>query len=151
TPVGEEVRGKIEYKKDLTAIVAAHGVPYVAQASPSHWMDLMKKVQKALKIEGPTFINVIAPCPRGWRSEPDESIRLARLAVETYYWPLYEIENGVWKLNLKPRKKPVEEYLKPQKRFAHLFKPENKPMLEDLQRMVDERWEALLKKVGGQQ
>lgn len=151
TPVGKNVRGKPEFKKDITAIIAAHGIPYVAQASPSHWMDLMNKVQKALRIEGPTFLNVLAPCPRGWRNEPEESINLARLAVETYYWPLYEIEDGVWKVNLKPRKKPLEEYLKPQKRFAHLFKPDNKPLLDDLQRMVDKRWETLLKKVEGQQ
>jgi pyruvate ferredoxin oxidoreductase beta subunit len=143
TPVGEKIVGKPEYKKDITAIVAAHGIPYVAQASPSHWMDLMTKVKKALKVEGPTFINVAAPCPRGWRSEPEESIQLSRLAVETCYWPLYEIENGVWKINLKPKKKPIEEYLRLQKRFAHLLKPANKPIVEDLQRMVDERWETL--------
>ncbi len=151
TPVGKNVRGKPEFKKDITAIIAAHGIPYVAQASPSHWMDLMNKVQKALRIEGPTFLNVLAPCPRGWRNEPEESINLARLAVETYYWPLYEIEDGVWKVNLKPRKKPLEEYLRPQKRFAHLFKPDNKSLLDDLQRMVDKRWETLLKKVEGPQ
>jgi pyruvate ferredoxin oxidoreductase beta subunit len=150
TPVGEEVRGKTEYKKDLTAVVAAHGIPYVAQASPSHWMDLMKKVQKALRVKGPTFLNVCTPCPRGWRSAPEKSIQLSRLAVETCYWPLYEIENGVWKLNLKPKKKPLEEYLKPQKRFSHLLKPENKPILDDLQRFVDDRWETLLRKTSGQ-
>ncbi len=151
TPVGSKVRGKTEYKKDITAIVVAHGIPYVAQASPSHFMDLMNKVQKALRIDGPAFINVTAPCPRGWRNEPEDSVKLARLAVETCYWPLYEVENGVWKLNLKPRKRPLEEYLKLQKRFAHLFAPENKPLLDDLQRMVDERWEALLRKVENQQ
>jgi pyruvate ferredoxin oxidoreductase beta subunit len=150
TPVGEEVRGKTEYKKDLTAVVAAHGIPYVAQASPSHWMDLMKKVQKALRVKGPTFLNVCTPCPRGWRSAPEKSIQLSRLAVETCYWPLYEIENGVWTLNLKPKKKPLEEYLKPQKRFSHLLKPENKPILDDLQRFVDDRWETLLRKTSGQ-
>jgi pyruvate ferredoxin oxidoreductase beta subunit len=150
TPVGEEVRGKTEYKKDLTAVVAAHGIPYVAQASPSHWMDLMKKVQKALRVKGPTFLNVCTPCPRGWRSAPEKSIQLSRLAVETCYWPLYEIENGVWKLNFKPKNKPLEEYLKPQKRFSHLLKPENKPILDDLQRFVDDRWETLLRKTSGQ-
>jgi pyruvate ferredoxin oxidoreductase beta subunit len=146
TPVGEKIKGKIEYKKDLTAIVAAHGIPYVAQTSPSHWMDLMNKVQKSLKIDGPAFLNIIVPCPRGWRNEAAETINLSRLAVETHYWPLYEIDNGIWKINLKPRKKPIEEYLKPQKRFSHLFKPNNKHIMEEIQRMVDLRWETLLKK-----
>lgn len=146
TPIGENVKGKMEFKKDLTAIIAAHGIPYVAQASPSHWMDLMNKAKKALKMEGPAFLNVIAPCPRGWRSESDISIELSRLAVETLYWPLFEIENGVYKINLKPRKKPIEEYLKPQKRFAHLFKPENNWMIKELQRKIDEKWDNLLKK-----
>ncbi len=147
TPVGQIVRGKIEFKKDLTAIVAAHGVPYVAQASPSHWMDLMNKVQKALRIEGPTFLNIISPCPRGWRSSTNQSIMLARLAVETHYWPLYEIESGIWKINIKPKQKSIVEYLKPQKRFAHLFKSDNEHVIEELQRKVDERWKALLKRV----
>jgi pyruvate ferredoxin oxidoreductase beta subunit len=150
TPVGEKIRGKAEYKKDLTAIIAAHGVPYVAQASPSHWMDLMNKVQKALRVEGPSFLNILAPCPRGWRSEAEISIQLSRLAVETYYWPLFEIENGIWKINLKPGKKPIEEYLKPQRRFAHLFKPDNKWMIEELQRKIDEKWEKLLTKTENQ-
>ena len=70
-------------------------------------------------------------------------MRLSRLAVETCYWPLYEVENGVWKINLKPKKKPIEEYLAPQKRFAHLLKPQNKHIVEDLQRRVDERWDIL--------
>jgi len=150
TPVGDRVKGKTEYKKNLTAIVAAHGVPYVAQASPSHWMDLVNKVQKALRIEGPKFINVISPCPRGWRSESEDSVKLARLAVETYYWPLYEVENGVWRLTFKPRKKPIEEWIKPQRRLAHLLEPENRPILEELQRRVDLEWEALLKRCGQQ-
>lgn len=150
TPVGTKVFGKREFKKDLTAIVAAHGVPYVAQASPSHWMDMMTKVEKALKVDGPSFLNVISPCPRGWRSESNISIELSRLAVDTYYWPLFEIENGVWTINIKPRKKPIEEYLKPQKRFAHLFKPENKFIIEELQRQVDKKWENILKKTSCQ-
>lgn len=150
TPVGKNVKGKKEFKKDLTGIIAAHGIPYVAQASPSHWMDLMNKTKKALSIDGPAFLNVIAPCPRGWRSEANISIDLSRLAVDTLYWPLFEIENGVWKINLKPRKKPIEEYLKPQKRFAHLFKPENNWMIKKIQQQVDEKWDKLLKKIDNQ-
>ncbi len=150
TPVGEKIKGKSEYKKDLTDIIVAHGVPYVAQASPSHFMDLMNKVQKALRVEGPSFLNIFAPCPRGWRSEAEISIQLSRIAVETNYWPLFEIVNGTWKINLKPRQKPIEEYLKPQRRFSHLFKPGNKWMLEDIQHTVDKGWEKLLKKIDNQ-
>jgi len=147
SPVGQKVVGKAENKKDIIAIVLAHSVKYVAQAAPSHWMDLMTKVQKALKVDGPSFINVLSPCPRGWRNEPEDSIKLSRLAVETCYWPLYEVENGIWKLNFKPKKKPLEEYFRLQKRFTHLLLPENKPLFDEIQRMVDERWESLLKKV----
>src|SRR5271157_734570 len=102
-PSGDVIPGKLQDRKDLTRIIADHGVPYVAQASPSQWSDLIKKVQKALEIKGPKFINVISPCNRGWRSRTDDAILLSRLAVETCYWPLYEIENGVTKVTLKPK------------------------------------------------
>ncbi|NTU41894.1 MAG: pyruvate ferredoxin oxidoreductase, partial [Nitrospirales bacterium] len=101
-PVGSAVpAGKIQERKDLTKIMAAHGIPYVAQASPSNWTDLMKKVRKALSIKGPKFMNIIAPCNRGWRSRTDDAILLSRLAVETCYWPLFEIENGVTRVTVK--------------------------------------------------
>lgn len=145
-PAGSVIPGKTQERKDLTRIMAAHGIPYVAQASPSHWSDLMKKVRKALEIKGPKFMNIIAPCNRGWRSRTDDAILLSRLAVETCYWPLYEVENGVTRITVKPKeKKPLIDFLKPQGRFKHLFAPENEWLLKQAQEDVDKNWERLLK------
>ena len=145
-PAGSVIQGKTELKKNLTKIMAAHNIPYAAQASPSHWMDLMKKVRKALDIKGPKFMNIISSCNRGWRSKTDDAITMCRLAVDTCYWPLYEIENGVTKITFKPKeKKAIEEFLKPQGRFKHLFKPDNEWMLKKIQEDTDREWERLQK------
>ncbi|OGW42973.1 MAG: pyruvate ferredoxin oxidoreductase [Nitrospirae bacterium RBG_13_41_22] len=145
-PAGSVVPGKTEQRKDLTRIMAAHNIPYAAQASPSHWMDLMKKVKKALEIQGPKFMNIISPCNRGWRSRTDDSIMLSKLAVDTCYWPLYEVENGVTKITYRPKeKKPIVDFLKPQGRFKHLFKPENEGTIKKLQEDIDSEWERLQK------
>ncbi|MBI5787408.1 MAG: pyruvate ferredoxin oxidoreductase [Candidatus Schekmanbacteria bacterium] len=145
TPAGKVIAGKQQYRKDLTAIVAAHNIPYLAQASPSHWRDLMEKVRKALNTEGPAFLNVIAPCHRGWRCKIDEGIELARSAVETCFWPLYEIADGKLTINYKPRqRKPLQEWMEPQGRFNHLFKPENAAILERLKERVKLDWHLLL-------
>ena len=149
-PVGSSVKGKMQPRKNLTRIMAAHGIPYVAQASPSHWRDAMAKFRKAFDIQGPKFINVIAPCNRGWRSRTDDAILLSRLAVETCYWPLYEVEGGVTKITFEPKeKKPLEEFMKPQGRFKHLFAPENEWLLRLSQEEVDKEWERLRKEAGG--
>jgi pyruvate ferredoxin oxidoreductase beta subunit len=145
-PAGSIIPGKTEQRKDLTKIMAAHNIPYAAQASPSHWMDLLKKARKAFDIPGPKFMNIISPCNRGWRSRTDDSIALSRLAVETCYWPLYEVENGIVKITFKPKKKkPIVDFLKPQGRFKHLFKPENEWVLNKLQEDIDSEWERLQK------
>ncbi len=145
-PAGDVIPGKPQQRKDLTRIMAAHGIPYVAQASPANYMDLMKKVQKAFEIKGPKFMNIIAPCNRGWRSRTNDAITLAKLAVDTCYWPLFEIENGVTKVTVKPKeKKPLVDFLKPQGRFKHMFAPENENMLIQAQDHVDAQWERLLK------
>ncbi|MEW6418314.1 MAG: thiamine pyrophosphate-dependent enzyme [Nitrospirota bacterium] len=145
-PAGSVIPGKTEPRKNLTRIMAAHDIPYAAQASPSHWMDLMKKVRKALEIKGPKFMNILSPCNRGWRSRTDDSIMLSKLAVDTCYWPLYEVENGVTKITYRPKeKKPIVDFLKPQGRFKHLFKPENEWMIKKLQEDVDSEWERLQK------
>ncbi|MBI4688857.1 MAG: pyruvate ferredoxin oxidoreductase [Nitrospirae bacterium] len=145
-PAGSVIPGKTQQRKNLTKIMAAHDIPYAAQASPSHWMDLVKKVKKALDIKGPKFMNVLSPCNRGWRSRTDDAIMLSRLGVETCYWPLYEIEDGVTKVTFKPReKKPLADFLKPQGRFKHMFAPENEWMLKRAQEMVDKEWGSLLK------
>ncbi|MCD6415856.1 MAG: pyruvate ferredoxin oxidoreductase [Planctomycetes bacterium] len=144
-PAGKVEPGKRECKKDLTAIVIAHNIPYCAQASPHQPRDLMKKAQKATVTEGPCFINVLSPCPRGWRFPPDQTIQIAQLAADTCVWPLYEIENGKLTINYKPReKKPVTEWLKSQGRFKHLFQPKNQYLVEEIQQDVDARWRRLL-------
>ncbi len=149
TPAGRRDKGKLVHRKDLTGIIAAHNIPYVAQASPAQWNDLTRKVQRALEIEGSAFMNIIAPCPRGWRTDPSKTIEMARLATDTCYWPLYEVDHGEWKLNYTPReKKPVREWLKPQGRFRHLFEPENEHIIEQLQEEVDRQWEMLLQRTG---
>lgn len=148
-PAGSVIHGKPQQRKNLTKIMASHDIPYAAQASPSHWMDLMKKIRKAMEIKGPKFINILSPCNRGWRSRTDDAIMLSRLGVETCYWPLYEIEDGVTKVTFKPKeKKPLVDFLKPQGRFKHLFAPENENMLKQFQDAVDKEWASLLKASG---
>lgn len=147
-PVGSKSSGKHQRRKDLTRIIAAHGA-YSAQASPSNWKDLMTKVRKALATNGPAFLNVVAPCNRGWRTQLDDSIEMSRLAVDTCYWPLYEYEDHGKKLTInydpKDKKKPIVDFLKPQGRFKHLFAPGNEQKLVDYQKIVDEEWEFLQK------
>lgn len=145
-PAGKVHKGKKQFPKNLTEIIIAHNVPYAAQASVSHWKDLNRKVERALEVEGPSFINILAPCPPGWRFPGDLGIEVARLAVETCFWPLYEVDNGERKVNYKPReKKPLAEWTKMQGRFRHLHRKENAHLLEIAQKEVDRRWEELLK------
>ena len=137
--VGSVQQGKQQRRKDLTSIMAAHHIPYVAQASISNWRDLVNKAEKAFNTDGPAFIDVMAPCPRGWRIKSDETVEIARLAVETGFWPLFEIDHGVWKMTpVRGERKPLTEFLKPQGRFKHLFKPGNEQLLEQLQQECDE-------------
>ena len=145
--VGKVQQGKIQRRKDLTAIIAAHNVTYVAQASVSHWRDLTAKAEKAFAVEGPAFLNILSPCPRGWRTKPEDTIEIAKLAVQTCFWPLFEVEDGEWRLTTKvANKKPIEEFPKPQGRFKHLFKPENAELLHQVQVEVDRYWESLQKR-----
>jgi pyruvate ferredoxin oxidoreductase beta subunit len=147
--VGEAQPGKRQRRKDLTSIMAAHHIPYVAQASISHWKDLTNKAEKAFAVEGPAFLNIFAPCPRGWRSAYNKTVEIAKIAVDTGFWPLFEVEEGEWKLTKKVReRKPIEEFLKPQGRFKHLFKPENADLLAEIQRDVDEYWDYVAGRCG---
>jgi pyruvate ferredoxin oxidoreductase beta subunit len=154
SPAGTAVPGKLESKKPIAEIMLAHEMPYVATASPYYWRDLLVKVRKGLEVEGPAFLHVFAPCPRGWRSDPAKSIEYSKLAVESCVFPLWESVNGQCQLSvpskliaLAPQKKrPVTDYLQGQGRFRHLFTPQNKKLLEEIQRLTDERWQRLLKK-----
>jgi pyruvate ferredoxin oxidoreductase beta subunit len=146
SPAGTKSPGKLQWRKDLTKILAAHNIPYAAQASPTRWQDLYNKAKKAFETEGPAFLNVLCLCPTEWKYEESMGIELAKTAVDTCVWPLYEVENGRYKINYKPReKKPVLEWIKPQGRFRHLFKEENAWVLEEFQKRVDEEWEELNK------
>ena len=147
SPAGTVIPGKMQSRKDLTEIMEAHHLPYVAQtAAYMNFKDLYEKAEKAIYTEGATFLNVLAPCPRGWGYPTEDLMTINKLAVETCYWPLYEIENGKYKITYKPAKKlPIEEFLKPQKRFKHMFKPGNEWMIEEFQKEVDRRWEELLR------
>ena len=147
TPAGVKIPGKQNFQKNLTEIMVGHELPYVAQASIGYHRDLLKKVEKALSIDGPTFICVLSSCHRGWRIRPEDSLKYSKLAVDTGLWPLYEVENGNYKLSRKPKKKmPIEDWLKGQGRFAHLFKPENEDMIKSFQEHIDRKWERLLKR-----
>lgn len=147
SPAGSVIPGKMQSRKDLTEIMEAHHLPYVAQtAAYMNFKDLYEKAEKAIYTEGPTFLNILSPCPRGWGYPTEDLMQINKLAVETCYWPLYEIENGKYKITYKPAKKlPIEEFLKPQKRFKHMFKPGNEWMIKEFQDEVDRRWETLLK------
>ena len=146
SPAGTVIPGKMQSRKDLTKVMAGHHIPYVAQTiAVNNFKDLYEKSEKAIYTEGPTFLNVLAPCPRGWGYPTEMLMQINKLAVETCYWPLYEVVNGKYTINYKPKNKlPIEEFLKPQRRFKHMFKPGNEWMIEEFQKEVDSRWQELL-------
>ena len=133
------------YKKDLFAIWAAHNPTYLATVIATEPLDMAKKIEKAKGMKGPRMFIALSPCPTGWNFDPEESVEMGRLAVKTGVWPLKEYENGRLVHTKLPRPKgkrpPVEEYLKRQGRFAHLFRPERKgTLIAELQKRVDEYW-----------
>ncbi|KAF0134678.1 MAG: pyruvate ferredoxin oxidoreductase beta subunit [Candidatus Saganbacteria bacterium] len=146
-PAGKVKQGKVQRQKDLTEIMVAHNIPYAAQATVGYWADLVRKAEKAFSIDGPRFINVLQPCRLGWVYKPEETMSISRLAADTCFWPLYEVENGKYKVTLKPKeKKPIIEFLKSQDRFRHLFNPKNETILVEIQKEIDYNWEKLLAK-----
>jgi pyruvate ferredoxin oxidoreductase beta subunit len=150
--VGSVQQGKEQRRKDLTSIIAAHNIPYVAQASISDWKGLTAAAEKAFASDGAAFINVFAPCPRGWRIPHDMAVEIAKLAVDTAFWPLFEVVDGEWKMSTRrvtrENRKPIEEFLKPQGRFKHLFRPGNEELLARLQDEVDRNFDYVLKRAG---
>ena len=148
-PAGRVHQGKEEWRKDITAIAVAHHIPYVAQASLSNLIDLYNKAEKAFNVDGPAFLNVLQPCTLGWNYPMEKTIEMAKLAVDSKFWPLFEVENGVYRMNYKPSKEvPVTEFMKEQGRFKHLFEPGNKHIIDYIQKRIDEDWEKLLKLCG---
>ena len=148
TPPGLESVGKKQNQKDLTQIIVAHGSPYVAQTTLlGNFKDFHEKAHKAIYTEGPTFVNVLTPCPRGWQYPAEILPQICKMAVETCIWPLYEVEEGEYHLTYKPKNKlPVEEFMKLQGRFKHCFAPGNEWTIEEAQKYVDKKWEELLEK-----
>lgn len=144
SPSGKASWGNPLHKKDMPGIVAAHGTPYVATASIAYPKDVQRKVKKALSIKGPKYLQIHVPCPPGWKSNPAMTVKVAKLAVETGLYPIFEMENGViTKVKKIPKtRKPVTEYLKVQGRFKHLFKkPGGEEEIKKVQQIADENIE----------
>ncbi|MFC2007919.1 thiamine pyrophosphate-dependent enzyme [Chloroflexota bacterium] len=121
SPAGKVSTGQITWKKNMPAIAAAHGIPYVATANPSYPFDLVEKVAKGLNTPGPAYVHIYSVCPTGWRCATDLVIKLGRMVVENGIFPLYEVEDGQYKMNVEvPELRPVKDYLKLQGRFRHL-------------------------------
>jgi len=137
-------KGKTEQKKDMPLIMAAHKIPYIATLSPSYPTDFIDKFQKAKEIRGTKYLHILIPCPPGWRTDPEISIELGRLAVQTGAWTLFEIEKGTFSISApsrpllnKSNRKPVQAYLEKQGRFRHLTPQET----SEIQTKLDETWE----------
>jgi len=132
-------------KKNIVEALVAHRIPYAATANIAYPEDLVRKVKKAKDVKGSRFLHIYASCPTGWRIPSEMSIKIARMAVQTNIFPLYEVENGVnYTINVKPREYLVREYFKLQGRFRHLSEED----LDQIQAMVNEDWELLLRKAG---
>ena len=146
TPPGTESTGKQQGTKLLTDICVQHGIPYAAQTTYiGNMKDFHEKAHRAIYTHGPAFVNVLSPCPRGWQYPSELLPQICKLAVETCFWPLYEVVEGEYHLTYMPRNKlPVTEFMKLQGRFKHCFQPGNEWTLEAAQKWVDDRWEALL-------
>ena len=141
TPTGEP---EATPKKDMVSILAAHGIPYIATASVAYPVDLVEKVKRARTIRGTRFIHILAPCPPGWKTQNDETIDLARQAVQTRVFPLFEVENGRnWRLTVDHAGEPVAPYIRRQARFKHLTDEQ----VERIQADVDDRWERLQRRI----
>jgi len=142
TPVGTTKYWELTKKKNMVEIMVAHNIPYTATASVAYPEDLIRKVKKAASIDGPSYIHIFAPCPTGWKSDPSKSVELARKVVTSHIFPLYEVENGVYKINMKPKKTPIKEYLMMQGRFRHL----DDEFIEKYDKEIEKDWEKLIQK-----
>ncbi|MGQ9781879.1 MAG: pyruvate synthase subunit PorB [Nitrososphaeria archaeon] len=154
TPYGAwtttSIKGKSEKKKDMPSIIVAHGIPYVATASVAYPLDFIEKTRKAVKLHGTKYIHLHSPCPTGWRFSSEKMVEIGRKAVLTGSWILYEVMDGHWRLtgpsrNLvdKRRRKPIEEYLRAQGRFAHV----DQQMLEVISEQIDQQWKEVEEKI----
>ncbi len=137
TPLGKlNEKGNLIQRKNMAKIMAMHNIPYSATASISHPYDYMNKLQKAAKIDGPVFIDLLCSCEPGWLVDTDRMVEVAKKMVDSGMWPLYEIENKKVTINLEPQMIPVEEALKLQGRYKHLTKKE----IEEIQNIINQEW-----------
>jgi pyruvate ferredoxin oxidoreductase beta subunit len=140
SPAGKASIGQFSWKKNLPAIAAAHNIPYVATACPAYHKDLAMKVKKGMAVNGPAYIQILSPCPTGWRCPTDNAVEVGRSAVQCGMFPLYEVENGKYKINVSPEPlKPVAEYLTSQGRFRHLAETD----INKIQDKVNQDWAKL--------
>lgn len=143
TPVGKNRTFEQKEKKNVMDIVAAHDIPYAASANIGYLDDLTEKVKKAKEVQGPGFVQIYTSCPTGWKMEPKNTVGVAKKAVKSRMWNLYEYEDGQWVINVEIDDPiPVEDYLMLQGRFRHLKEDE----IQKIQEHVDDQWEKLLKK-----
>lgn len=144
SPAGSQSIGQQTWKKNLPEIMAAHNIPYVATANPSYPFDMFEKVKKAAQTKGPAYLHVYASCPTGWRLRPEMAIQIGRLAVETGVFPLYEVENGQYRITHDPGEfRPIRDYLKPQGRFRHL----TDDIIDELEQRIRREYRRLQAKV----
>jgi len=159
SPAGKVIPGKLEWKKPIGFIIAAHHNAYVATVNPYYWRDFVVKVRRAIEYEGPAFIHAISVCPRGWRHESGMTMRISKLATDTCLHPLWEFDPETREYKITDRslyiaknpdkKVPIEEYLKLQGRFRHLFKPTRRDdLINEIQQRVDKEWNYLLRLAG---
>jgi len=140
SPAGKVKPGQMTWKKNMPAIAATHNIPYVATACPSYPIDLVEKVKKAARIEGPAYLHILSVCPTGWRSIPELSVKLGRLAAETGVFPLYEVERGRYRLTIDfPELRPLKEYTKLQGRFRHL----SDDKLQEIEKRIHQEYAQL--------
>ena len=151
SPAGKVMPGKLQRAKDLTEIVAAHEIPYVAQTTLHNPLDLITKVKRAVETPGPAFVNVLVPCPLFWKIDPSRQTEICQMAADSKFWPVYEVVNGEYSLSYEPKKNvTIEDFLRAQGRYAHLFKKgaERPDLVEEAQRDADASWAKLLRKCG---
>ena len=140
TPVGTKQAWEKSPKKNMIAIMAAHRIPYIATAAIAYPEDLIRKVKKALSTKGMKFMQIYSPCPTGWKMDPGLTVKITKEAMSSRAFSLYEIENGVYTVNMKPKKTPFKDYLYKQGRFKHM--PDT--LINELEKELDTNWEELL-------
>ena len=145
TPAGKKSFGKLEKRKDLMSIVIAHHLKYAAQTNVAYLADLKMKAKKAFALEGPRFLLVLQPCTNLWKYPTSEYVRIGKMATETNFWPLWEYFDGKYKINWATENpKPIEDFLKTQGRFKHLFRPSGEKVIAEMQKEVNEEWKRLV-------